>query len=200
MAIRQEALDVWSQTLLQIRDAAEIAKQDRAGLPAAYARDYWLRRSELEYAVTAALLGRSHLLPYNASSPRAFLEVRKAYLAGALEKAVPAAKPGLAWLLVEYDEGLRLADWLALSENRGAGSGAGSWVEALDGVEKRRQPSGLQPGAEVEAALRRAVLLSGEGSACWTASRTRLEGGLRPLLMETRAGARGQLAADRSGS
>jgi hypothetical protein len=200
LPFREESLDLWSRSLLQIRDAADIAKQDRAGLPEAFAREYWLRRSELEYAVTAALLGRSHLLPYNASSPRAFLEVRKAYLSGALEKAVPAAKPGLAWLLVEYEEGLRLVDWLALPEHRGAGTGAGSWVEALDTVEKQRKPSGLQPGAEVEAALTRAVQLSGEGNACWTAPRTRLEGGIRPLLMETRAGARERHAAARSGA
>lgn len=200
MPVEDDALPLWSRSLLQIRDAAEVARQDRAGLPEAFARDYWLRRAELEYAVTGALLGRTHLLPYNTSSPRAFLETRRRYLAGALQNAPGAARPGLAWLSVEYEEALRLVEWLAVSGDPDALRGASCWVEALSAVEARRRPSGLAPGAAVEAALARAAAASGEPGSAWTAGRTRLEAGWRPLLMETRAGARERRGDGRSGS
>jgi hypothetical protein len=197
LPLRPSSLDTWSQTLVQIRQAADQGRDKRAGLPEQSARDYWLRRAELEYAVAAVLLGRADLLPYHSAAPRDFIEERKQYVNAAIDRAPVTAKAPLAWLTLECEEAVQLTDWLASRGTAVTAGGKRVWVEALDAVEKERGAPGLTPGPAVNVALARAASLSGENGDPWTAARTRHEAGLRPLLMVTRAGARARLVAAR---
>ena len=194
LPLRPSSMTQWSETLMQIRQAADQGRDKRAGLPEQNARDYWLRRAELEYGVVAILLGRSDLFPYHSSAPRAFLQERVQYVTAALDRAPVTAKPALAWLALECEEAVQLADWLATRGTAATAGGKKNWIEALDAVERERASAGLTPGPTVNVALARATSASGEGGDPWTSSRARYEAGLRPLLMVTRAGARARLA------
>jgi len=194
LPLRPSSMAQWSETLIQIRQAADQGRDKRMGLPEQNARDYWLRRAELEYGVVAILLGRGDLFPYHSSAPRAFLQERELYVTASMDRAPVTARPALAWLALECEEALQLADWLS---NRGTAATAGgkkTWIEALDAVEKERSAGGLTPTPTLNVALARASSSSGDGGDPWTAARTRYEAGLRPLLMVTRAGARARLA------
>ena len=195
LPLKPSSLAQWSETLMQIRQAADQGRDKRVGLPEQNARDYWLRRAELEYGVVAILLGRSDLFPYHSSAPRAFLAEREQFVNAAMDRAPVTARPGLAWLAVECEEALQLADWLSTRGTAATAGGKKNWIEALDAVEKERASGGLTPGPTLNAALARAASSSGEGGDPWTASRTRYEAGLRPLLMVTRAGALARLQA-----
>lgn len=194
-----EALDAWSSTLIQIRQAADLGRDDRAGRPEAFARDYWLRRGELELAVVAAMLGRSTLLPYHRSAPRAFLAQRKGFLERVIERAPVGAGRYLAWLVVEYEEAIRLVDWMAGAPGRGRPEDGVAWADALQMLEQKRG-SGGAPHASVTAAVSVALGSPGVAGDPWSASRTGWEAGLRPLLMETRAAVLGKRPKSRSSS
>ncbi|HYV51221.1 MAG TPA: hypothetical protein VE910_04905 [Dongiaceae bacterium] len=194
LPLRPSSMTQWSETLMQIRQAADQGRDKRVGLPEQNARDYWLRRAELEYGVVAVLLGRTDLFPYHSSAPRAFLQDREQYVTAVLDRAPVTAKPALAWLALECEEAVELADWLVTRGTAATAGGKKNWIEALDAVEKERAAAGLTPGPTLSVALARASSASGEGGDPWTASRTRYEAGLRPLLMVTRAGARARLA------
>ncbi len=194
LPLRPSSMTQWSETLMQIRQAADLGRDKRVGLPEQNARDYWLRRAELEYGVVAVLLGRTDLFPYHSSAPRAFLQEREQYVTAVMERAPVTAKPALAWLALECEEAVQLADWLSTRGTAATAGGKKNWIEALDAVEKERGAAGLTAGPAVNVALARATSASGEGGDPWTATRTRYEAGLRPLLMITRAGARARLA------
>ena len=198
LPLRPSSLDAWSQSLVQIRQAADQGRDKRAGLPEQSARDYWLRRAELEFAVAAILLGRADLLPYHSATPRDFIVERKQYVNAAIDRAPVTAKAPLAWLVLECEEAIQLTDWLSTRGTAVTAGGKRVWIEALDAVEKERGAAGLVPGPAVNVALARAASLSGENGDPWTATRTRHEAGLRPLLMVTRAGARARLVAART--
>ena len=197
LPLKPSSLDTWSQTLVQIRQSADQGRDKRAGLPESSARDYWLRRAELEYAVAAVLLGRGDLLPYHSATPREFIEERKQYVNAAIDRAPVTAKAPLAWLALECEEGIQLTDLLSSRGTAVTAGGKRGWIEALDAVERERGAAGLIPGPAVNVALAQAASLSGENGDPWTAARTRHEAGLRPLLMVTRAGAKARLVAGR---
>ena len=194
-----EALDTWSSTLIQLRQAADHGRDDRAGRPEAFARDYWLRRGELELAVVTAMLGRSTLLPYHRSAPRVFLVQRKGFLERVIERAPAGAGRYLAWLVVEYEEAIRLVDWIAAEPGRGRPENGAAWADALEKLERERGSAG-SPHASVTAAVSAALGPSGPANDPWSASRTEWEAGLRPLLMETRAAVAGKRPRSRSSS
>jgi len=199
LPVRAETLPLWSETLGRIREAADLGRTREGARPEAYARDYWVRRSELEYAVVAALLGRSDLQPFHASAPAAFLRQRLGFLDGAVEKAPPRGRPPLAWLAVEYVEAEALVDWLAANPGRVQPAPEAGWVTVLDAVAAARDdlPAVGRSGA-LEAQVARAAQLSGVAGDAWLAPRTRWETGLRPLLMATRARALGAGPSDRA--
>jgi len=194
LPLRPSSMTQWSETLLLLRQSADQGRDKRVGLPEQNARDYWLRRAELEYGVVAVLLGRTDLFPYHSSAPRAFLQEREQFVTAVLDRAPVTARPALAWLALECEEAVQLADWLTTRGTAATAGGKKNWIEALDAVEKERAAAGLSAGPAMNVALARATSASGEGGDPWTASRTRYEAGLRPLLMVTRAGARARLA------
>ncbi|HET9233784.1 MAG TPA: hypothetical protein VFP10_06570 [Candidatus Eisenbacteria bacterium] len=195
LPLKPSSLDEWSRSLVLLRQAADRGRDKRAGLPEQSARDYWLRRSELEYGVVAILLGRTDLFPYHSSPPRAFLEERERYVTAALERAPSTAKPALAWLALECAEAVQLADWLAVRGTAATAGGRKNWIDALDAVEKERKTAGLTAGPLINLAVARAASASGDAGDPWIASRTRHEAGLRPLLMTTRAGVQARAAS-----
>lgn len=186
LPLTQEALPVWSESLIQIRSAADAARDNLGDTDAAFARDVWIRRAELEAAVVAAILGNGNLLPYHRQSPRDFLRQRRGFLESAIDRAPSRARGSLEWLAVEYEEADRLLDWL---ENAGdaARGPYSSWMAAMLGIEELRMASGLAPGPEVERRIRERLP---ENADPWTSATVRWEAGLRPLLMETRGGIR----------
>ena len=186
LPLKEEAIPLWSETLGQIRQAADVGR-DRIGVrPEAFARDYWIRRGELELAVVAAMLNRADLLPYHKSSPGEFLLQRSVFLDQALARASGPAGDALSWLAVEYEEALHLVAWIA---GRGGWELKNDlrWVEALDQLEEERRREGLSPDPGLLARTR-AALGGGNSEDPMAAERTRWEAGLRPLLMEIRAG------------
>ncbi len=192
LPVSPDAFPVWTETLVQLRNAADAGQTALAGRPQALARDYWIRRAELELAVVGALLGRGDLLPYHQSAPRDFLIQRRTFLANATEHAPGAARAPLLWLWVRYDEGADLLAWLeAHPETRAAVRGK-TWVQALEAVEEERNRGSLAPDPQVASTVRRALAASGVGKVAdpWSAARTRWEAGLAPLLMIVRAAAR----------
>jgi hypothetical protein len=187
MALREESLDSWSETLLQIRRAADLARGENPNRPEALARDYWIRRGELELAVVAAVIGQETLLPYHSSSPRAFLEQREGFLERVVDDAPPGAAEPLAWLLVEYAEARGLIEWLDASRGDLPAVSDSCWVSGLDLIERTRGGASGAEDRRLETRLKQAVRLGGASDAeVWASPRTRWEAGLRPLLMATR--------------
>ena len=188
LPVHEDMLPVWSKTLVQIRQAADLARERHSPAPLALARDYWLRRAELELAVVAAVRGRPDLLPYHKQSPREFLEGRLQFLNHARDNASGRAGTALSWLAVEYEEALELLAWL---DEGGLESPPlpGCWIETLATVDSARRRGGLKPGPGVERALRQALDLGGGDPVPWSGPAVSRESALRPLLMETRAAA-----------
>lgn len=188
LPLRADVLAAWSETLVALREAATAARDAVRGEPAAFARDYWIRRGELELAVAAALLGRTNVLPYAGESPAQFLAVRRSYLKRVYDQADPAARPALAWLLVEYEEARRLLAALAEQPALRAEVEGTRWLEAITLVEGRRAQPAAEGGGPLLDLVADALRASGslELADPWTASRTGWEASLRPLLMETR--------------
>ncbi len=193
LPLRESALPVWFEFLGEMRKIAERARKDMGGKPEASARDYWVRRAELELAVSAAVLGRKDLSPYRDLSPRDFLIQRRTYLANVVLHAPAGARAPLDWLWVQYDEADQLLDWLDANRSRIASAEGKPWVEAMEVVEAERARDGMVAGAGLTASVRRALAASGVGGTTdpWAAGRTRWEAGLSPLLMVTRARALG---------
>jgi hypothetical protein len=192
LPVRENALPVWSETLVELRRAADLGRDARRDRPEAWARDYWIRRAELEYAVTVAVLARANALPYHEAAPLEFLQQRRAYLSTVLVRAPAEAAGPLRWLLAEYDEAERLLEWMRANPAKLAAAHGKRWVQALEMLEAERARDGLTADPELTARVREALGASG-GSApdgVWSAPRTRWEAGLRPLLMVTRAEAR----------
>ncbi len=199
LPLDEQYLPVWSESLAGLRRAADSGRESLDGRPEASGRDYWIRRGELELAVTAALLGRDNLLPYHGSSPRAFILQRRGFLERA-EAAAPAeARAALAWLLVEHDEALALLDWLSDAPGRGADAAEKRWAAALALTDAARETNGRPPApdAALTRAVSHALVMSGYAEVAdpWLHPRTRWEAGLRPLLTVTRAAARSRLEA-----
>jgi hypothetical protein len=197
--VDEQYLPVWSESLAGVRLSADRGRESLEGRPEASARDYWIRRGELELAVAAALMGRADLLPYHGSSPRAFIRQRRGFLERAEAAAPPEARAGLAWLLVEHDEALLLLDWLDGAPDRGENTEGKRWVAALALVDAAQEESGRAPEAG-EALTRRvshALRMSGYADVAdpWLHPRTRWEAGLRPILIATRAATRRRLEA-----
>jgi hypothetical protein len=190
--VRENALPVWSETLVELRRAADLGRDARRDRPEAWARDYWIRRAELEYAVAAAVLARANLLPYHEASPSEFLLQRRAYLSAVLVRAPAEASAPLHWLLAEYDEAERLLEWMRANPARLPAAQGKRWVQALETLEAERARDGLSADPELTARVSGALVASGGSSSdsVWSAARTRWEAGLRPLLMVTRAEAR----------
>jgi hypothetical protein len=188
LPVHEDALPVWSRTLVQIRSAADLGRERHQEAPLALARDYWLRRAELELAVVAALGKRPNLLPYHAASPREFLEQRLAFLVHVRDDASGRARTVLSWLAVEYEEALELQAWL---DTDGAASSVapGCWVETLAKVDAARRRNGMKPGPGVEREMRRVLGLDDAAPIPWSEPAVTREAALRPLLMETRAAA-----------
>jgi hypothetical protein len=189
LPLREDNLPRWFESLGEIRKFADQSRQSMDDRPEALARDYWIRRAELELAVAAAVLGREDLSPYRDMSPRDFLVQRRTFLANVAVHAPAAARAPLDWLWVEYDEGERLMDWLDQNRARVGAAEGKRWAEAMEVVEAERARDGMAPDAGLAASVRRALGASGSGGTGdpWTAPRTRWEAGLRPLLMVTRA-------------
>ena len=197
MPLREKFLPVWSQSLVGLRRDADLGRDALAARPEAAARDYWIRRGELELAVTAAILGKANLLPYHARSPRAFLRQRRAFLERAEASAPEEARGRLAWLRLEYDEALRLVSWLSARREAGAPADGKRWVRALAMLETERDREGLSADSTLAASARAALAASGFPGVAdpWGHPRTRWEAGLSPLLMATRAEALRRLGA-----
>jgi hypothetical protein len=190
LPVAPDVLGEWSEALLELRADADRGRQALAGKPEASARDYWLRRGELEMAVTAALAGRRDLLPYSGATPRGFLEERRGYLQHAIDDAPPTARPSLTWLVVEHEEALALMAWLDAHPPAPAAGGGAVWVETLADVETERAKSPEPVDPRIEAAVARALAAAGVPGDPWSSSLTRREASLRPLLMEARAATR----------
>ena len=157
-------------------------------VPETEARHYLVRRSELEFAVVCAMLGRQHMLPFHELSPEAFLRQRKDFLLSSWSKAPNGARQGLAWLAVEHEEALRLVAWCNLNGSARDASHGKTWVEGLAALEKLRNEQGIETNGYIFNRLKEALAASGTPN-CevpWTEPRTRYEAGLRPILMETR--------------
>jgi hypothetical protein len=189
LPVAENSIELWAETLMQVRAVADEGRAALGERPEAFARDYWIRRGELELAVVAALLGRSDLFPYNERDPRGFLLQRQVYLEGALEKAPPAARPGLLWLNVAYAEALDLLRWLEKNPGWAKERKLGNLVETLDVVEGLRADDlrTVDPGVAAEVG---AATGAEPGPGLWAGPRVRWEAGLDPLLMGTRAGVR----------
>ncbi len=188
LPIGEEMVKVWSETLVQIRDAADDARADLGTRPEAQARHYWLRRSEMEFAVVCAMLGRSNMLPYHELSPDAFLRQRKDFLLTSWSKAPITARAPLAWLALEHEEALRLVDWLNKNAVLRDQTHGKPWVDAVLSVESLRADDFDEPGGYVFNRLKEALAASGtpNGGNPWIEARTQLEAAHRPLLIETR--------------
>jgi hypothetical protein len=186
LPVHETALRVWSETLVQIRSAADLARERHLPGPHALARDYWLRRAELELAAVAAVLGRPDLLPYHPTSPREFLGQRFQYLVRVRNGASGRARTALSWLAVEYEEAFALLAWL---DEAKPPTPAGCWVEAMATLEAARRRNGVKPGPGVERELRHALDLDPADPIPWDRPAIAREPALRPLLMETRAAA-----------
>ncbi len=192
LPVRENALPVWSETLIELRQAADMGRDARRDRPEAWARDYWLRRAELEYVVAAAALARANLLPYHEASPSEFLLQRRGYLSAVLVRAPAEASAPLRWLLAEYEEAERLLDWMRANPAKLPAAQGKRWVQALEALEAERAHDGLTADPELTARVEEALAASGAASpdGVWNAPRTHWEAGLRPLLMVTRAEAR----------
>lgn len=188
LPVHEDALPMWSRTLVQIRSAADLGQERHQPAPLALARDYWLRRAELELAVVAVLRKRPNLLPYHASSPRQFLEQRFAFLIHVRDDASGRARTALSWLAVEYQEALELLAWLD-TDGTAASVAPGCWVETLAKVDAARRRNGMKPGPGVEREVRLALGLGDGDPIPWSDPAVTREAALRPLLMETRAAA-----------
>jgi hypothetical protein len=199
LPVSEEALAVWSESLMGVRQAADHGRESLDGRPEAWARDYWIRRGELELAVAAALMGRGNLLPYHGLSPREFITQRRGYLERAERGAPAAARAPLAWLLVEYDEALALLAWLDGAPGRGGDVSGKRWAAALALTDAARETNGHPPTADaaLTGRVEHALLMSGFSGVAepWLHPRTSWEAGLRPLLTATRAAARSRREA-----
>jgi len=189
LPVEESSIEIWSQTLTQLRSAADEGRDALGERPEAFARDYWIRRGELELAVVAALLGRADLFPYNERDPQGFILQRQVYLENALERAPDPARTLLLWLDVAYAESLDLLDWLRDHPDWRKDRKLGPLVEALAVVETERTGD-LGPVDGDVAAKVGAALGQDQGPEMWRRKRVRWEAGLDPLLMETRAAVR----------
>lgn len=189
LPVREDVMPVWSETLVKIRNGGDQARNDLGSRPESEARHYWVRRSELEFAVVGALLGRENLLPFHELSPEAFLRQRKEFLINSWGKADPAARSALAWLALEHEEALRLVMWTQENPSALGAVQSKPWVEAIAAIESVRLEQGIEEaGGYVFNRLKEALASSGSAN-CevpWTEGRARYEAALRPLLMETR--------------
>ncbi len=188
LPVGESALPVWSDGLAQIRRAADRGREALGARPEGYARDYWIRRGELELAVVAAILGRGDLQPYHADSPRDFLRQRRTFLANSAANAPAQAAAPLYWLWLEYDEADRLLDWLETHPDAAANANGKPWVEALEVLDAARSVDGTRPDPGLTRTVSRALDAAGVTDVTdpWARARTRWESGLRPLLMVTR--------------
>ena len=192
LPLQEDALPVWSETLVALRTAADRGQDalDRAGASEAWARNYWIRRGEMELAVVGALLRRDTLLPYHADSPREFLATRTGFLEAVILRAPGRAREALLWQRAEYREAELLLDWLEGDPSRASGVAGRSWLRALAEVESARMRDGSLDPAAVRAAVVAALgLPPGEtaGIDPFSLEGTRREAGLRPLLMTVRS-------------
>ena len=185
LPVTEDAMVVWSETLRQVRQAADVGRERMEDRSEGFARDYWIRRGELELAVIGAMLNRDNLLPYHKRSPREFLVQRVVFLNQALAETRGASRDVLSWLAVEHEEALQILDWI---QGQGGWTVAKDhrWVEALDELERQKKSDGSVDRGLL--ALTGAALGGSEDPL--TAARTRWEAGLRPLLMEIRSGVR----------
>jgi hypothetical protein len=198
LPVAESSIELWAETLMQVRAAADEGRDALSDRPEAFARDYWIRRGELELAVVAALLGRDDLFPYNERDPRGFLLQRQVYLVSALEQAPAPARRGLLWLGVAYAEALDLLRWLEKNPGWRKDRKLGNLVETLDVVETIRAED-LKTVTPAVAAQVGAALGVAPGPELWVQPRVRWEAGLDPLLMGTRAAVRRAPAGSASG-
>jgi len=188
LPIRPDAYTVWSETVAAMRREVDGARDALGGRPEAHAREYWIRRAEMEIAVVAALLGKPDLLPYHGHSPRAFLAQRRSFLEKSIDRAPAAAQGPLSWLRIEYEEARRLVEWLDGAPGAREAAAGKWWAEALLTVAARRHAAGSVPAEGLEPLVAAALRDSGEPSAQpWRARRLRYEAGLRPLFIGTRS-------------
>ena len=186
LPVQEDLFRLWNDTLGPLRQSANVARDKLGDRPEAWAREYWILRAELEMAVTAALLGRSTMRPYDGQSPRLFLQDRQRYLNRALGAAPASAKTPLAWLALEYTEAVMLESWVSQNPEVQSQVSGLNWVDALTVVEKQRS-SGASTVQPVEDALLKSLAYSSlEPGSVPADERTRWEAGLRPLLMTTR--------------
>jgi hypothetical protein len=183
LPLRREVIPVWSETLVAIRREAEAGEDALGERPEAFARDYWIRRSELELTIVVAALGRNSMLPYARGTPRAFLADRRRYLDLAITRAQPSARIPLRWLALEHEAAESLLAWLAgHPETAGSVNGL-SWLEAMTRIAALRATDG-EPAPDLTGELTAALTGTGERFGDpWKARRTVWEAGLRPLLM-----------------
>ena len=176
---------VWSETVAAVRreaDAGRAALGDRAE---AHAREYWIRRGELEIAVVAALLDKRNLLPYHNSAPDRFLAQRRGFLEKAVGRAPDSAKGPLRWLVLEYEEAARLIAWLNDSPDspdvRASVQGRGL-AAALDAVAERQRAAGAVDAEGLEPLIAAALHEFGDdGADVWSAHRLVYEAGRAPV-------------------
>jgi len=191
LPLREGVLRVWSETLVAMRHPANEAREALGDKPEAWAREYWLRRGEIEFAVAGAIVGARNLMPYAEDSPRELLDKRRAYLERALSMGPREALGPLAWLTLELEEADRAVAWLEATPGA-FGAGAGKpWLEAVSALDTARAPDTASQARALLPAVTRALEMSGlSPDAGYAAPRTRWEAGLRPLLMTCRAAGR----------
>jgi hypothetical protein len=189
LPVDEPRFEAWSETVGQLRKAADVGRDDLEGRPEALAGEYWARLGELKLGVAGALLARPDLLPYSRLSPVNFLVNRRDAARAALASAPDAARAPLAWLVVEYEEAVLLSAWLRSHEGLLAAVNGKPFADALALVEAERAREQAEPSPDLEAAVRAALAAAGvpDPPNPFAAARTRWEAGLRPLLMETRA-------------
>ena len=141
LPVTEDAMVVWSETLRQMRQAADVGRERMGDRSEGFARDYWIRRGELELAVVGAMLKRDDLLPYHKRSPREFLVQRIVFLNQALKETRGTARDALSWLAVEHQEALQIMGWIQ-SQGRWTVAKDHRWVEALDELERQKQSDG----------------------------------------------------------
>ena len=192
LPVRDEALPLWSETLVELRRTADMGRESLGDRPEAWARYAWLRRAEIEFALTAAALGHAHLHPYHDAPPEQFLAQRRGYLESAAMRAPAEAQAPLRWLLVECEEADRLVQWMLSNPTLLAEAQGKRWVQALETLEAARARDGLTADPELAARVRDALAASGSpvSGELWAAPRTRWEAGLRPIRMVARDEAR----------
>lgn len=198
LPVQESSVELWAETLTRLRAVSDEGRDDLGERPEAYARDYWIRRGELELAVLVALLGHDDLFPYNERDPQGFLLQRQVYLERALERAPEPARPRLLWLGVAYAEALDLLRWLESHPGWRKDSQLGPLVEALALVEAQRTAD-LESVEPDVAAKVGAALGATPGPDLWSRRRVAWEAGLDPLLMGTRAAVLRQAAASTTG-